>query len=69
MRCLRCGGFMAWEWYLDPVEAVDVGLSRGWRCMNCGGVIDAVFLSHRIASRGGQRVGDRAAEEAGAGTA
>jgi hypothetical protein len=47
MKCLRCGGLMTCENYLTRTELGELGLCDGWRCLNCGELVDAVILSHR----------------------
>lgn len=60
MRCLRCGGLMTCETYTAGADVSDYELSDGWRCLNCGELVDAVILGHRqhspeVASRPGRR--------------
>ncbi|MDZ4854279.1 MAG: hypothetical protein SGJ26_05395 [Nitrospirota bacterium] len=51
MRCARCGGLMV----LEKFEVFGLGSYgdefSGWRCINCGGIVDLVIAAHqRIAS-------------------
>ncbi len=47
MRCSRCGGLMTCEPYTAGADVGDFELSDGWRCLNCGEIVDAVILGHR----------------------
>jgi hypothetical protein len=42
MKCLRCKGFMVYEKYHNPQEAV-----WGLKCLMCGDVIDPIILHNR----------------------
>ena len=48
MRCPRCAGFMVYERFED---LVGLGSSdheyAGWRCINCGTIVDPVIAVHR----------------------
>jgi hypothetical protein len=46
MRCRRCQGLMVWDRFIDLAQT-DLLWAFGWRCVNCGEVLDAVILSHR----------------------
>lgn len=44
MRCFRCSGYMSFEkFYPQRVEPA----FWGWRCVNCGEIIDEVIISNR----------------------
>ena len=47
MRCTRCGGLMV----LEEFEDLGLGPSGyglcGWRCINCGAIVDPVIAAHR----------------------
>ena len=47
MRCSRCGGLMA----LEKFEVFGLGSCgdefSGWRCINCGEIVDLVIAAHR----------------------
>ena len=49
MRCARCGGLMVREQF----EGLGGGLGSsdheyaGWRCINCGAIVDPVIAAHR----------------------
>jgi DNA-directed RNA polymerase subunit RPC12/RpoP len=48
MRCARCGGLMVHEKFED---LGGLGSSdheyAGWRCINCGAIVDPVIAAHR----------------------
>lgn len=48
MKCPRCAGFMVNERFED---LVGLGSSdheyAGWRCINCGALVDPVITEHR----------------------
>jgi len=44
MRCKRCGGMMVYEKFYDYDEG---DCFWGWRCINCGEVIDEVIIENR----------------------
>ena len=48
MRCLRCNGLMVCEKFED---VGGLGSSdheyAGWRCINCGAIVDPVIAAHR----------------------
>lgn len=48
MRCRRCNGLMIREWFLDLQDDTGGLKFEGWRCVNCGEVVDPVVLTHRI---------------------
>ena len=48
MKCERCHGFMMRESFLDLRDDTGQMTFNGWRCVNCGEVIDPVVLTHRI---------------------
>jgi len=43
-RCKRCGGMMVYEKFYDYDEG---DCFWGWRCINCGEVIDEVIIENR----------------------
>ncbi|MBS3921160.1 MAG: hypothetical protein KG012_19985 [Deltaproteobacteria bacterium] len=58
MKCFRCGGFMSFEKFYPP--GVQPAL-WGWRCINCGDIIDEVIISNRwIFGKGRGRSSKRA---------
>jgi len=47
MCCRRCNGFMMRDSFLDLRDDTGRLNFEGWRCLNCGEVIDPVVLTHR----------------------
>ena len=46
--CMRCGGLMIMEYYLDLEDDTgQIGIT-GLRCTSCGEVIDPVILRNRL---------------------
>ncbi|MBC7837842.1 MAG: hypothetical protein H7Y39_04285 [Nitrospiraceae bacterium] len=46
--CMRCGGLMMREYYLDLEDDTgQIGIT-GLRCTSCGDVIDSVILRNRL---------------------
>ena len=50
MGCKRCNGLMIRDSFLDLRDDTGSLMFHGWRCLNCGEVIDSVVLTHRVAS-------------------
>jgi len=48
MDCRRCHGLMVKDSFVDLRDATGYLKFQGWRCVNCGEVIDPVVLTHRI---------------------
>jgi len=48
MRCQRCKGHMIRDSFVDLRDDTGHLHCEGWRCINCGEVIDPVVLTHRI---------------------
>ncbi len=46
MTCLRCEGLMVSDWYYDLLETGEINFV-GWRCLNCGAVVDPVIVANR----------------------
>lgn len=45
MECERCGGLMVSEKFYDLLDSqIDF---RGYRCLVCGEILDAMILKHR----------------------
>jgi hypothetical protein len=42
MKCHRCGSVMVYERFYGPYEYF-----LGWRCIQCGEIIDQVILENR----------------------
>jgi hypothetical protein len=47
MKCDRCGGLRLWSHFANLGSAVGAWAYDGWRCMNCGDIVDAVILENR----------------------
>ena len=46
MTCQRCAGLMVRERY-DNLELDSAGYEiSGWRCLNCGAIVDALIETH-----------------------
>lgn len=50
MCCQRCHGFMIRDSFIDLRDDTGRVQFDGWRCLNCGEVIDPLVLTHRIDS-------------------
>lgn len=48
MNCQRCRGFMIRESFLDMRDDTGHLSFDGWKCLNCGELVDPVVLMHRI---------------------
>jgi len=48
MYCKRCNGLMIRDSFLDLRDDTGRLTFEGWRCLNCGEVVDPVVLTHRI---------------------
>jgi hypothetical protein len=48
MMCLRCEGLMVYEKFedLEGLGSSDHEFA-GWRCLNCGAIVDPVIAAHR----------------------
>ena len=57
MECMRCDGRMIEEQYIT-IRSDSVRF-QGWRCLNCGDVMDAVIHQHRRLTKGGHRLVDK----------
>jgi hypothetical protein len=47
MTCRRCQGCMARDHFLDLQESGGEWWTEGWRCINCGHVLDPVLEKNR----------------------
>jgi hypothetical protein len=47
MCCQRCSGYMVRDSFVDLRDDTGRTWFEGWRCINCGEVIDSVVLTHR----------------------
>ncbi len=47
MRCTRCQGLMVRDHFYDLLDDSGHLSIRGWRCVNCGNILDRVILRNR----------------------
>ena len=47
MECMRCQGLMAADHFLDLKWTGGLMWMKGWRCMNCGHVVDPLIEKNR----------------------
>jgi hypothetical protein len=47
MMCLRCEGLMVFELFEDFEGLSSDYEFTGWRCLNCGAIVDPVIAAHR----------------------
>lgn len=47
MRCLRCTGQMKEETFFDSFDDTGKFNFKGWRCLNCGEILDSLILANR----------------------
>jgi hypothetical protein len=47
MTCTRCQGCMAKDHFLDLMESAERMWLAGWRCLNCGNVLDPMLERNR----------------------
>lgn len=48
MKCERCGGSMIKENFFDSIGG---GSFWGWKCINCGEVLDRIIVFNRIKNK------------------
>ena len=46
MVCPRCQGLMVHHWFLDLWDKTRQEHCEGWRCVNCGDLLDRVILQN-----------------------
>ena len=46
MKCHRCGGLMTSDQFSDLLNSTEL-LFDGWRCVNCGEIVDDIVLQNR----------------------
>ena len=46
MTCLRCRGLMVRYWFIELLDETGQEHCRGWRCVNCGDLLDSVILQN-----------------------
>jgi len=47
MDCVRCQGLMVEDQFFDLQGAQGFMWMKGWRCMNCGHVVDPIIEANR----------------------
>ena len=47
MECMRCQGLMVVDHFLDLQGTGGLMWMKGWRCMNCGHVVDPLLEQNR----------------------
>jgi hypothetical protein len=47
MKCKRCAGLLNRERASGVTDGKDNNESWGWRCVNCGEIVDLVILANR----------------------
>ena len=47
MECTRCRGLMVEDHFIDLHGTGGLMWMRGWRCMNCGHVVDPLIEANR----------------------
>jgi len=50
MGCQRCKGLMIPDSFVDFRDDTGHLMFKGWRCVNCGEVVDPLVLTHRMES-------------------
>lgn len=48
MRCLRCQGCLVPERFVDLMDDTGQLHCDGWRCVNCGAILDPVVLERKM---------------------
>lgn len=65
MKCPKCGGLMNFEEFLNVASDGMPWSYEGWRCLDCGEIIDPLILLNREASKAPSK--ERATAGAGRG--
>ena len=47
MKCKRCAGLLNRERASGVMDGIGDNESWGWRCVNCGEIVDQVILANR----------------------
>ncbi len=47
MRCVRCQGLMVRDHFYDLLDDTGLLSIRGWRCVNCGNILDPLILRNK----------------------
>lgn len=45
--CVRCGGYLVREDFVDWGGTCEPPSNVAWRCMNCGNMIDTLIVRHQ----------------------
>jgi hypothetical protein len=48
MRCQRCQGYMVRDQFMDILNVSGELDFKGWRCLNCGDIVDPVIVHHHL---------------------
>jgi hypothetical protein len=56
MKCFRCSGAMIYNKFYSLYEQF-----WGWKCLNCGEIVDPVILENRQLMQAGQEINVRRA--------
>ncbi len=51
MRCQRCHGYMVRDHFMDILNVSGELDFKGWRCLNCGDIVDPVIVRHHLSVR------------------
>jgi len=51
MTCTRCRGRMVRELFTDMLDDTGQMDFLGWRCLNCGEILDGIVVSHRTSNQ------------------
>jgi hypothetical protein len=46
MTCPRCRGLMVHYWFIELLDRTRLAHREGWRCINCGYLLDPVILQN-----------------------
>lgn len=48
MECDRCHGFMVSDIFEDYMDDTGRNAFFGWRCLQCGAILDPLIAEHRL---------------------
>lgn len=51
MQCQRCHGYMVGDHFIDILNVSGELDFKGWRCLNCGDILDPVIVRHHLSAR------------------
>ncbi len=46
MICPRCRGMLVRHWFMELLDKTGQEHCKGWRCVNCGDLLDPVILQN-----------------------